>query len=109
MCKHRTYFQVLQNACKHISPWETLERNIVFQYLGIPASEIVLAIQQTAFISNICKRSRYFYALEKAKVSSSLTGADPEDPAVEWLGMPVWPIPQAHIKISPSRFVISHE
>lgn len=102
LCKHRTYFQNLQNACKHIPPWETLERNIVL-YLRIPASKIVLAIPQTAFASNLCKHNRYSYVLEKAKVSSSLTGADPGDPALKQLGIPVLPIPQTHIKPPPSR------
>lgn len=109
LCKHRTYFQMLQNACKHISPRETLERNIVVLYLGIPASNSVLAIQQTASASNLCKHNRCFYVLEKAKVSSSLTGADPGDPAAKWLRMPVWPTPQAHLKPLPPRFLISHE
>lgn len=100
---------MLQNAYKHISPWETLERNVVFQHLGAPAFETMLAIQQTAFVSNLCKHNRCFYVLEKAKVSSSLTGAHPGDPAVKWLRMTVWPIPQAPIKPSPSRFVTPHE
>lgn len=38
LCIDRTSFQVLQNACKHIFPWENLERNIAVLYLGIPAS-----------------------------------------------------------------------
>lgn len=100
---------MLQNAYKHISPRETLERNTVVLYLGISASKIVLAIQQTAFASNLCKQNRFFYVLEKAKVSSSLTGVDPGDAAIKWLGMPAWPTHQAHNKPPPSRFVIPHE
>lgn len=50
---------MLQNACKHICPWETLERNTVVPYLEIQLytgaqAGIVLPIQQTAFANNLC-------------------------------------------------------
>lgn len=115
LCKHRTYFHMLRNACKHTPPWETLERNMVVLYLetqlytGTPAG-IVLSIQQTAFANNLCKYNTCFYFPEKTKVPSPhLTGSHRRDSADKWLGTPLRPIPQAHIRPPPPRFIMPHQ
>lgn len=51
-----------------------------------------------------------FYVSEKAKVPSpNLTGADPRDSAVKWLGTLLRPIPQAHIRPPPLKFIMPYQ